>query len=301
MNWQKTVIDRLLRGARPNGAWGYRPENDGFAEPTAMVCLAINAHHTQSQRMTDSLSWLAKIQRADGGVPICEFMTSPCWTTPLAILAWSATSEKTGTIFEGESRRATEWLTRTEGHPIPRDPVFFGHDTMLVGWPWNEGAHSWIEPTSFAVLALRTVGYGEHERVKEGIRVIEDRALPDGGWNYGNTRVLVNTLRPFSATTGITLAALAGNPVSARIDHAISYLTKQLRQIRSPHSLGWGLIGLSAWNARPAEADQWLEESAKRYLPKTPNALNDAILLLADAEWHPVVHRETKDSAHRDS
>ena len=33
-----------------------------------------------------------------------------------------------------------------------------GHDSTLIGWPWVEGTHSWIEPTAWAVLALKSVG-----------------------------------------------------------------------------------------------------------------------------------------------
>ena len=74
---------------------------------------------------------------------------------------------------------------------------------------------------------------------------------------------LEHVLRPFPATTGVALAALGGESCEACIDVAIKYLTGELRRIRTPLSLAWGLIGLRAWGATPGEAEQWLEECAR--------------------------------------
>lgn len=264
-----------------------------------MVCLAMSAHRVPPQRVSDSLSWLAEIQRPGGGVPICESMTSPCWPTPLAVLAWSSLPEAGGAPFQQASKRAIRWLTKTEGRPIPHDPKLFGHDTTLIGWPWIDGTHSWIEPTVYAILALKASGYAEHRRVREGIRLIADRALTGGGWNYGNTRVLESSLRPFPATTGLALAALSDEPIDGRVERALAYLRMELEGVRSPISLCWGLIGLNAFDARPSEADTWLEQAASRRLESMPNALLDALLLLAATDWHPLAQLVPDKSEHR--
>lgn len=264
-----------------------------------MVCLAMSAHRVPPQRVTDSLSWLAEIQRSDGGVPICESMTSPCWPTPLAVLAWSSVPEAERAPFQQATQRAIRWLTKTEGRPIQRDLKLFGHDTTLIGWPWTDGAHSWIEPTVYAILALKASGYADHPRVREGVRLIADRALTGGGWNYGNTRVLESSLRPFPATTGLALTALSDEPIDDRVERALGYLRTQLVRVRSPLTLGWGLIGLNAFDARPAEADTWLKQTADRHLESIPNALLDALLLLAATDWHPLAQLVPYKSGHR--
>ncbi len=289
MNWQTTLIERLLQSARPDGGWGYRQSTTAFSEPTAIACLALSAHWIESPQLTDGIATLSKLQRSDGGVPISTSFTSPNWPTPLAILAWTG-SLRTDSTTANNIRRGVTWLLSSKGRAFPHDPDLFGHDTTLIGWPWIEGTHSWVEPTAYAVAALRAVGRSEHPRVREGVRVLSDRLLPEGGWNYGNTRVLRNTLRPFPATTGVVLGSLAAEPIEPRVRRSIAYLTRELQRIRAPFSLGWGLIGLNAWDAVPEEANEWLAESARLSLARPSNALHDALLLLAAAGWHPTAN-----------
>ena len=95
---------------------------------------------------------------------------------------------------------------------------------MLVGWPWAEGTHSWVEPTALAVLALKSVGLGDHERTREAVRLLHDRLFSDGGCNYGNTVVLGQTLRPHLQPTALALLALwqeadRGGRVTRSIDY----------------------------------------------------------------------------------
>ncbi|MCH7591824.1 MAG: terpene cyclase/mutase family protein [Planctomycetes bacterium] len=294
MSWQTSLIKRLTSNVTPSGAWSYHPGTAGYSEPTALACLALSAQGRDATLTTQGLSWLAAIQRVDGAVPICASMPSPCWPTPIALLAWLGAPESCRSSFETACVQSARWLTKTKGRPIAQNSRFFGHDTTLIGWPWIEGTHSWIEPTALAILALDTAGHANHERVREGLRVIENRALAAGGWNYGNTRVLNSTLRPFCSMTGLALMALAGRPPSANVEGAIAFLKSELPTVRSAISLSWGLLGLTAWDERPNGAGDWLAEAADRQsrladrsMPASPNAHHDALLLLADAGWHP--------------
>ncbi len=247
-----------------------------------MACLALSARGLTSERRENGLEWLARFQRDDGSVPVTPNVSSPCWPTGLAVLAWTAARAMSVTRFETQTERSVRWLLATRGRRVKYRPDLIGHDTSLRGWPWVDDTHSWVEPTAYAVLALRAAGVSSHPRVREGVRLLADRAFSDGGWNYGNTLVLGNTLRPFPATTGIALTALAGEPREAHIDVSLGYLADELRGIRSPFTLAWGLIGLSAWDARPTDADKWLADSTARALRREPDALEDALLLLAD-------------------
>ncbi|MEK7710265.1 MAG: prenyltransferase/squalene oxidase repeat-containing protein [Planctomycetota bacterium] len=284
MAWQCTSIERLLASARPDGGWGYQSGHEPSAEPTAFACLALATAEPDADAIQHGLERLARGQQDNGAVAVAPRIAAPCWPTSLAALAWLKAGSSGGTSYAGQTRRAVDWLLHTEGLTLKSDPAIYGHNTQLKGWPWGTGTHSWIEPTAYAILALRAAGISDHPRVREAVKLLLNRAIPEGGWNYGNCRVFQNNLRPFPAQTGIALAALAGEAMSESIDSAIRYLHSELERIRTPMSLGWGIIGLSAWNERPSSAGNWLTECAARLDGRPTHPVFDSLLLLADAE-----------------
>ena len=119
-----------------------------------------------------------------------------------------------------------------------------GHDPNLVGWPWVEATHSWLEPTALAILALCRGGLAEHPRVKAGVDLILDRALEAGGWNYGNKAVFGTELRPQPGPTGLALLALAA--VGTRreaVSRGLTYLREAARDLRAPDLARLGSSG----------------------------------------------------------
>jgi hypothetical protein len=196
-------------------------------------------------------------------------------------LLWSALGG-----FESNRQRAAAWLLGQRGKTVtrPADRAI-GHDPTLTGWSWVPDTHSWLEPTALAVLALRRHGLANHPRILEGLRLIRDRAVPSGGWNYGNRAVFGRALRPQPAPTGLALLSLSGEALDAETRavaaRACRYLLTTLPTIRAASSLGWGLLGLSAWNLFPADASDWMAESAAQNLSRPDAAPRLAILLLA--------------------
>lgn len=138
----------------------------------------------------------------------------PGWATPYALLLWGGLGG-----FDPQRRRAREWLVGLEGRPQPLSAEgrgMIGHDPTLVGWPWVTETHSWLEPTALAILALCREGLVEHPRVGWGIGLIVNRAIPGGGWNYGNKTMFGRTLRPQPGPTGLALLALAARSLDIR-------------------------------------------------------------------------------------
>jgi hypothetical protein len=119
--------------------------------------------------------------------------------------------------------------------------------------------HSWIEPTALAVIALKATGHGQHDRVLEAIRMMLDRQLPHGGWNYGNTLVFGRELHPMRESTGAALTGLAGVVDQEKVARSISYLQGEVDRLRTPISLGWGLLGLAAWDLWPSNGTALVE------------------------------------------
>ncbi len=296
-DWKTQLRERLTATANTAGVWGYCANSAGNAEPTALATLALQAaltdNPTDEQRSTWAAAanrggqWLAQHQAGDGGLSAMPDTTGACWPTPLALLAWTFPPEPGA--FAPNAQRATQWLLATRGRALPRNPEIHDHDTMLVGWPWVTDCHSWVEPTAYAIIALRHTGHADNPRVREGVRLLIDRALPDGGWNYGNRRVLEHVLRPFPATTGTALTALAGEARTDDIEQSIDYAHREAQRIRAPQSLAWLVIGLRACNAAPPDTNEALAESAARLLNSQPAPHYEALLLLAAAKLCPFI------------
>ncbi len=213
------------------------------------------------------------------------------------MLAWSALESSRLHSSSGKYlepiERAIRWSLKTHGKPAPRQP-HIGHDTTIDGWSWAEDTHSWLEPTCLFVMALRAVGLGDHSRVRDGVRLIADRLLPDGGANYGNTMVLGQLLLPHIQPTGLAMMALADEAMhDDRISKSLDYLAAALQPeeettpVMPTASLCYGLMGLAAHRRRPIEADAWLKTAYARESRQKPSAHKLALLALAASDPWP--------------
>lgn len=265
------VIDRQ-GGFAGQVAGGYR------ADATAWAAVALHALGRETDLVKAARARLAAQQLADGRVCLSPQHPDTLWLTPLAILAWHPDPD-----HREAQTRASRFLLNSTGRHFQRwRDAPFGHDSALQGWPWIAKTHSWVEPTALAVLALRVTGGGEHERVKEAVRLLLDRQLPRGGWNYGNTKTFGQELFAFPESTGLALNALSGMAPQPQIRKSLDYLKSCLQEVRTPQALGWGLMGLASWGEEPAGARNWISEcleKQKRYGPYDTMSLS--LLLVA--------------------
>ncbi len=293
--WTNDLHDELLRLRQPGPGWGNRPGGAAYVEPTALAALALSASErpdaaTETRKaVAEAADWLCRLQQADGGLGLSPELPNPRWTTPLAILLWSAPG-RDGDVRDRKSRdcvsrdRAVKWLLAQRGttwEPTRESP--YGHDTRITGWAWVDATHSWLEPTATAVLALRRVGLAEHVRTRDGQRLIRDRAIRSGGWNYGNSAVFGADLRPQPAPTGMALLALTGveDVDSPLVRLGCEYLEAILPSTRAPQSLCYGTLALTAWNRRPRDADDWLMAAHAGAARRSNSVSQLAYLLLA--------------------
>jgi hypothetical protein len=224
---------------------GYRPD------ATAWAVIVFDAMGVREDLVQAGQKRLALDQMQDGRVSIASDCPQAFWPTSLAVFAWHDCPE-----HRTQHERALRFLLSTTGNHFKKQKESpTGHDTAIQGWPWIDDTHSWVEPTSLALLALELTGNGKHERASEARRMLLDRQLEAGGWNYGNTTVFGRQLRPMPESTGLALSALAGRVAPDRVRKSLSYLKDRIGTLRTPLSLGWGLLGLSAWGERPEGAD----------------------------------------------
>jgi hypothetical protein len=231
----------------------YRPDS------TVWAILALEASGSTPGILEAARDGLQKNQAEDGRVSMPQH-NDALWPTTLAILAWYRSQH-----HKDAQRRALAFLLETKGKHWKKEkdsPV--EHDTSIPGWPWTQGTHSWIEPTSMALIALEITGNASHRRFDEGIRMIMDRQLPRGGWNYGNKMVYGQELHPFVDTTGIALTALAGHVKKEDVTSSLKYLRDNVSQCRTPLSISWALFGLGAWGEFQKKGAFWIEESLRQ-------------------------------------
>lgn len=245
---RKIVEAALSRRLLPDGGFVCRPGGAFQVDSTVWGILASRGAVGEQDILEKHRARLIREQGEDGRVWVHREHSESYWPTALAILAWQNSPPS-----QAAQGRAIRFLLETTGAHRPRqsdEPA--GHDTLLKGWPWVGGTHSWIEPTALAVIALKATGHGQHDRVHEAIRMILDRQLPHGGWNYGNTLVFWRELHPMPESTGAALAGLAGVVGQEQVARSISYLQGEVDRLGTPISLGWSLLGLAAWDLWPS-------------------------------------------------
>ncbi|MHB1034146.1 MAG: prenyltransferase/squalene oxidase repeat-containing protein [Pirellulales bacterium] len=277
MSWIEEIVGRLAE----QPCCGYRRDTSPATEPTALAALAL-ASHGRNDAAEHARQWLVQRQGSDGGVGISATDSTPQWPTGLAVLAWrSAGSNGDQGRYQKNIDRAIGRLLALKGGTTPVGEPF-DHDTSLVGWPWVDGTHSWVEPTAIGLLALKATGHGQHARSREAVRLLLDRLLPDGGCNYGNVRVLGTLLRPHVEPSGLAMVALAGEQDSnGRVNRSLEYLRRQVSGDTTTASLCYGLMGLAAHGQRPKQADAWLESAGKRTLGRDGSPHRLALVALA--------------------
>ena len=176
-SWQREARRELIARRLPSSVWSYRSGHASSVEPTVTASLALVASGDELTSQSDlkishvAAQWLAAIQHSDGSLPVAPGpQFSGGWPTPLAVLLWSVL-----TGYEVQASRARSWLLSRKGEAISVDKsanVSLGHDPRLVGWPWVESTHSWLEPTACAILALCRFGLAGHPRVTAGVELI---------------------------------------------------------------------------------------------------------------------------------
>jgi hypothetical protein len=215
----------LAANRNGDGGWPYVPGKPSSVEPT---CYAAMLASDGDQKA--SIEWLlARLSRP--GQP--DFH----WENGLASLALrrlNARRDICGRIASELVQAGGRQAQATETNDL---------NVNLRGWSWVDGTFSWVEPTSYVLLALKANGLGDHPRVREAERLLLDRVCADGGWNYGNRNILGKELESMPPTTAIAAAALQGVRAAApAIGRALELLERNARE--RPSSLSLALTAI---------------------------------------------------------
>jgi hypothetical protein len=277
-----SLRDNLHQRNLTGGGFQEQPDGDFRPDATAWSIIALSAIGDDKKNIDHSQQRLVIAQKKDGRVSIAADQPDAFWPTALAVLAWQGDA-----AYKEVQLKAVHFLINTAGLHWPRQVnAPLAHDTSIPGWPWVNATHSWVEPTALALLALSISDKADHLRARQAARLLLDRQLTSGGWNYGNTRVYGQELRPMPASTGLALQALAGRAEQAEVKQSLAYLESIIDHTRTPFSLAWGLLGLSAWRKRPRNAQDLIAASLDRQyiLGDYPTTHLSLLLLAATAE-----------------
>jgi hypothetical protein len=250
----------IAAGQTAEGGWGYASTAQPFAEPTSYALLALAGREGdagRAEREQRALAWFMKLSRS-GPLAFAEKGAERERTLPASFDVWGTVVAffALGRLSVGGelTERYQKFLLTVRGNRIDEaNSRMLKLDGSLQAWAWALGTASWVEPTAYALLALKAHGLGAHERVKVGERFLLDRACYEGGWNYGNKEVLDVVLEPMPTVTAYALLALQdldrGHEV---ITKSLSYLEAELAARQSSLALALGILCFDVY-ARPAE------------------------------------------------
>jgi uncharacterized protein (DUF362 family) len=246
-------LNSLAAQACPGGGWGYAPGQAAHLEPTCLALLALSREPQRFEAVLDAgKAWLQQCAPGDGSYRLARGRSEAVWPTALVLFAQSVLGEDATKV---DQTAAALLALRGKNLDNKDDEEVNDIDQKLVGWPWADGNFSWVEPTAWACLALRRAGFGEHPRVQEGLELLLDRALAEGGVNYGNRRIFGISLEPIPGPTALMLLALQGREKDERVSRSVAYLQGQALAGDDLEHLCWARIALDAYREQPGVED----------------------------------------------
>jgi hypothetical protein len=264
----------LLSLQNPDGGWGAAAGRASNTEATSLALSALlsSGESPSSDRALRALLWLGARQNPDGAWRLNDVATAGSWTTALAVVALAGVSEHRQRAVAGARWLLTQegskpgilaqlilWATgKSSANRINRD---------LIGWSWVPRSFSWVEPTSYALIALKKMksALGETsatERIQQAEAMIYDRMCADGGWNYGNSKVLDYALWPYPDTTALALIAVQDRAAETANQQSLKVLEKLSAEANSGLACSWTAICLDLYG-RPAI--EWQNRIVQRY------------------------------------
>ena len=239
-DWLTDSLDFLISTQRADGGWSYFSHGDSAIEPTAAALAALMAHGRGAALFDRGRQFIASLQDSSGAI-----IPQPSQTgQPTTLAAFAAAVIAFWRAEDPLPPAVADYLLGYEPITAPRTSVI-ADDSSLRGFAWREHTYSWVEPTAYGLFLLDRLGRSP-PRADEARRVLRDRHVPGGGWNYGNSVVFGQPLESAVMPTALALLALHDDGGSEPVLSGIQYLLKQATATPSPLSLAWLIVALRA-------------------------------------------------------
>ena len=261
----------LLKAAQnADGGWGFHTGEPSRVEPTCWAVRAFCEHQPDSDAFPRVTRFLENAQLPDGSWPASWQMKSGSWVTSLACSVLGGSRRSAGHVKAG-----LKWLC--EDFPRDSSPLhrfverlrsksdFNSLNDSYRGWGWTPRTSSWVEPTAFALLALREadprlVPRNASQRRELATSLLYDRMCPGGGWNCGNPRVYGVDGDALVLATSWALLALRGAPEKPGRTLSLAWLEKEFAGIQTAGSLAVARMTLENYGIKPPVAKRNLED-----------------------------------------
>ena len=238
---------RLLAEAGPAG-WAYYSGKSSRVEPTCWALLALSG--APGSRSDDSngleqrhLAYLAGIQRASGLLVETDDALANLSSNGLALATLASLETPGAHALRG---RLLSGVVAVKGVRLPRTAG--PQDDQLQGWPWVKDTFSWVEPTSWCLLALKKSSSRESNtatppRIAEAEQLLLNRVCSAGGWNYGNANALGQDPRPYVPTTAVGLLAMQDRRAEPPIQRCSRWLSDD--RLSEPATISLALTAMA--------------------------------------------------------
>jgi len=274
------IVNFLLEYQNKDGSWGFSPGKAGAIEPTAYALMSLIEEAGAREAIERSVMFLRKTQTPRGAWAVStQDSEDAAWATALAGIALlefrecqrvcRTAAEFVISSFEKHPRpwilRVADWMRSFDGSYVEEN---------LRGWKWTPETANWVEPTSYAVLFLKKFLQSSASSsspqassrdinpvIAEAESLLYQRMCKEGGWNYGNARVLGEELRPYPLTTAITLIALQ-DLSGPDCKKSLGYLQREVPHERSALALCMAVL---CFNLYGVQAEPWMRAAAALY------------------------------------
>jgi hypothetical protein len=255
-----------------DGGWGFHAGEQSRVEPTSWALRALIDHAAQvdTNEFRKAADYLRSTQLPDGSWPACAEMKVGSWVTSLTCAALAPDAQSAQSVKAG-----LKWLC----DDLPRDSSPFRRflqslrpkseivlqNTTYTGWGWTPKTASWVEPTAFALMALRDAApqqlpVNAMQRRDVAITLLYDRMCPGGGWNCGNPRVYGVDGDALVLPTCWALLALRYAPEKPGRALSLSWLQKEFAKIDSAASLAVAKMTLENYGIELPTAKRDLQD-----------------------------------------
>lgn len=264
-------IENVLNQQDPSGGFAYINHRGGMVEPTCYSLMALNKFNPESTNFNRAINWLLSLQNTDGGWKLFDIddISSP-YSTSIAVITLNQIDKN---IYSGEIQRGIKYLES-------RLEYFKNKELCYNVWGWNKGTYIGIEPTAYAVLALKLLNSTNTERIKEGEKFFLSSACLNNGWTFGypfdrnnpaSTSIIYIPVEPQLSITALVLLALQGSNVN--LSKHMNLVLKDYKKSYCPMSLSLSILALNAYGEETSDIIKWLNN-----LMKTDNYVKDKVI-----------------------